>query len=207
MTQYYVSQLAYLASRLDAMPEGEGTVLDNTCLLFINSLWSGSKHDASKVPVVLAGGLGGTLQTGRVLDYCDKGDDNRKLCGHVPGRSWTAWASSSTTSATPTRGSKASDANATTLRVVSRPFLETEDDPIRNASHRSGPTQTALERGGLGERAGSSASTAGPTGAEDQVRGEVRVVVGPGDRAGTTARALATAGRRRGREGRLRSRP
>ena len=29
---------------------------------------------------LLAGGLGGTLETGRVLDYADKGDDNRKLC-------------------------------------------------------------------------------------------------------------------------------
>jgi hypothetical protein len=43
-------------------------------------MWSGSKHDSSKVPVLLAGGLGGTLETGRVLDYMDKGDDNRKLC-------------------------------------------------------------------------------------------------------------------------------
>ena len=63
------------------MPEGEGTVLDNTCLLFTNSLFSGSRHDASKVPVVLAGGLGGALPTGRVLDYADKGDEHRKLCG------------------------------------------------------------------------------------------------------------------------------
>ena len=81
VTQYYVSQLAYLASRLDAMPEGEGTVLDNTCLLFTNSLFSGTKHDASKLPVVLAGGLGGSLSTGRVLDYTEEGDDDRKLCG------------------------------------------------------------------------------------------------------------------------------
>jgi len=80
VTQFYVGQFAYLASRLDAMPEGEGTVLDNTCLMFINSLMSGSKHDAGKLPVVLAGGLGGTLQTGRVLEYRDKGDDRRKLC-------------------------------------------------------------------------------------------------------------------------------
>jgi hypothetical protein len=80
VSRYYCGQLAYLAARLDAMPEGEGTVLDNSCLLFINSMWSGSKHDSSKVPVILAGGLGGTLETGRVLDYTDKGDDNRKLC-------------------------------------------------------------------------------------------------------------------------------
>jgi hypothetical protein len=80
VTRFYVSQLAYLASRLDAMPEGQGTVLDNTCLLFVNSLFSGSKHEASKVPLALVGGLGGTIQTGRVLDYAGKGDDHRKLC-------------------------------------------------------------------------------------------------------------------------------
>jgi hypothetical protein len=80
VTQYYCSQLAYLASRLDAMPEGAGTVLDNSCLLFTSSMWSGTKHDASKLPVVLVGGLGGTLPTGRVFDYTGKGDDNRKLC-------------------------------------------------------------------------------------------------------------------------------
>jgi hypothetical protein len=43
-------------------------------------MWSGSDHDSSKVPVLLAGGLGGTLRTGRVLDYAKAGDDNRKLC-------------------------------------------------------------------------------------------------------------------------------
>ena len=80
VTRYYVSQLAYLASRLDAMTEGEGTVLDNSCLIFTSSLWSGTKHDASKVPIVMAGGLGGTLDTGRVLDYTDHGDEHRKLC-------------------------------------------------------------------------------------------------------------------------------
>jgi hypothetical protein len=80
VTRFYVSQFAYLAARLDAMPEGEGTVLDNTCLLFTNSMWSGTRHDASRLPVVLAGGLGGTLKTGRVLDYRGKGDEDRKLC-------------------------------------------------------------------------------------------------------------------------------
>jgi hypothetical protein len=48
--------------------------------MFISNMWSGSRHDSSKVPLLLLGGLGGTLETGRVLDYLDKGDDNRKLC-------------------------------------------------------------------------------------------------------------------------------
>ena len=80
ISRYYCSQLAYLAGRLDAMPEGEGTVLDNSCLMFISNMWSGSKHDSTKVPVLLAGSLGGTLETGRVLDYMTHGDDQRKLC-------------------------------------------------------------------------------------------------------------------------------
>ena len=62
------------------MKEGDRTVLDNSCLLFISNMWSGSQHDSSKVPVLLAGGLGGTLETGRVLDYSKNGDENRKLC-------------------------------------------------------------------------------------------------------------------------------
>ena len=80
VSRYYCSQLAYLAGRLEAMPEGEGTVLDNSCVMFISNMWSGSKHDSTKVPLILAGGLGGTLETGRVLDYSAQGDDNRKLC-------------------------------------------------------------------------------------------------------------------------------
>jgi hypothetical protein len=80
VTRYYVSQLAYLAGRLAEMPEGDATVLDNSCLLFLSNMWSGSQHDSSKVPVLLVGGLGGKLKTGRVLDYTGRGDDNRKLC-------------------------------------------------------------------------------------------------------------------------------
>ncbi len=80
VSRYYVSQLAYLATRLSEMPEGEETVLDHSCLMFLSNMWSGSKHDSTKVPLLLAGGLGGTLETGRVLDFSQRGDENRKLC-------------------------------------------------------------------------------------------------------------------------------
>jgi hypothetical protein len=43
-------------------------------------MWSGSKHDSTKLPLLLVGGLCGTLETGRVLSYVDKSDDDRKLC-------------------------------------------------------------------------------------------------------------------------------
>ena len=80
ITRHYVTQLAYLAGRLQAMPEGQGTVLDNTCLLWLSNMFSGSNHDNSTLPILTVGGLSGALETGRVLNYRDKGDENRKLC-------------------------------------------------------------------------------------------------------------------------------
>jgi uncharacterized protein DUF1552 len=80
IARFHLSQMAYLATKLDAMPEGDGTVLDNSCLMFLSNLWNGSRHISTQLPVVLAGGLGGTLETGRSLDYLAAGDENRRMC-------------------------------------------------------------------------------------------------------------------------------
>jgi Protein of unknown function (DUF1552) len=80
INKYYVSQYAYLIQKLAAMKEGEGSVLDNSCIVFMSNMWSGKNHDSGKVPLLTAGSLGGTMETGRVLDYTDAGNDNRKLC-------------------------------------------------------------------------------------------------------------------------------
>ena len=80
IARFHVSQYAYLASKLDSMKEGNGTVLDNSCLMFLSNLWIGRKHDNFRLPLLLAGGLGGTLKTGRTLNYLEAGEDNRKMC-------------------------------------------------------------------------------------------------------------------------------
>jgi len=80
ISRFHVSQLAYLATKLDSMPEGDGTVLDNSCLMFLSELWIGRLHDNTRLPLVLAGGLGGTLETGRALNYYKAGDENRRMC-------------------------------------------------------------------------------------------------------------------------------
>jgi hypothetical protein len=69
IARFHVEQYAYLATKLDRMKEGNGTALDNTCLMFLSNMWIGCKHDNFRLPLVLAGGLGGTLQTGRTLNY------------------------------------------------------------------------------------------------------------------------------------------
>jgi hypothetical protein len=80
IAHFHVSQYAYLASKLDSMKEGDGTVLDNSCLMFMSNMFVGRKHDNSRLPLILAGGLGGTLQTGRSLSYVGESDDKRKMC-------------------------------------------------------------------------------------------------------------------------------
>jgi hypothetical protein len=80
ISRFHLSQLAYLAAKLDSMPEGNGTVLDNCCLMFLSNMWIGRKHDNTRLPLVLAGGLGGAIETGRTLDYLQAGDENRKMC-------------------------------------------------------------------------------------------------------------------------------
>ena len=80
ISRWHMSQFAYLASKLDSMPEGQGTVLDNSCLMFLSSLYVGRTHDNTRLPVVLAGGLGGTLKTGRSLNFLGEPAENRKMC-------------------------------------------------------------------------------------------------------------------------------
>jgi hypothetical protein len=80
IVRFHLSSMAYLAQKLDSMPEGEGTVLDNSCIMWMSNMLSGTRHDNKKLPIVTAGGLGGTLETGRVLNYLEAGDENRKVC-------------------------------------------------------------------------------------------------------------------------------
>jgi len=77
VNHFFMEQYAYIARKLDAIQEGERTALDNSMLMMCSSMMSGI-HDATKLPVVLLGGGGGKLETGRVLSY--HGKPNRKMC-------------------------------------------------------------------------------------------------------------------------------
>src|SRR5881628_1345323 len=62
VNQFFLEQVAYIARKLDAIQEGERTALDNTMILFLSSMLTGS-HDASQLPVVLLGRGGGSIKT------------------------------------------------------------------------------------------------------------------------------------------------
>jgi hypothetical protein len=67
ITRFWVEQYAYLVRKLDAMPEGDGTVLDNSCIMLANEQWTA--HSAPRIPLLMSGSLSGRIQTGRSLDY------------------------------------------------------------------------------------------------------------------------------------------
>ena len=46
-------------------PEGEGTLLDNSMILYGSGLGDANRNDHHGLPIVMAGGGGGTIQTGR----------------------------------------------------------------------------------------------------------------------------------------------
>ncbi|MCA8993993.1 MAG: DUF1552 domain-containing protein [Planctomycetaceae bacterium] len=76
---WYCSQMAYLAERLAATPEpgGEGSMLDNTLIVWTNELGKGNSHTLDNIPFVLLGG-GLDVQMGRSLKF-DKVPHNRLL--------------------------------------------------------------------------------------------------------------------------------
>ena len=78
--QFHIAQFAYLTQRMKETSEGETTLLDNSILMAASSLFDGDAHGANQLPILLTGKGGGTLKTGRILDYLDKGDENRKAC-------------------------------------------------------------------------------------------------------------------------------
>jgi hypothetical protein len=77
---FHVQQFAYLLNRMKQIDEGGQSLLDNSMLLFCSNLFDGDAHSADQMPMLLAGGGGGTLNHSRVLDYLEAGDDNRRAC-------------------------------------------------------------------------------------------------------------------------------
>lgn len=66
---WYGEQFAYLLSKLAEVPEGEGTMLDNTVVLFASEISRGNTHSHKDMPFILAGSGGGYFKTGQYLSF------------------------------------------------------------------------------------------------------------------------------------------
>ncbi len=78
VNEYQVKLWAEALAKMQATNEGERSLLDNSMIMLTSSLFDGNAHESTQLPVVLAGGGGGTIKGGRYFDYSK--DDNRKLC-------------------------------------------------------------------------------------------------------------------------------
>jgi hypothetical protein len=65
INRWHAEQLAYFLDKLAAIREGERTLLENSMVLFGSSFSDGNRHDPSNLPIILAGGAGGRIQSGR----------------------------------------------------------------------------------------------------------------------------------------------
>ena len=79
INRWYCEQLAYLAKRLRETPEpgGQGSLLDNTLIVWTNELGQGNSHTLDNIPFVLVGN-GLDFKMGRSVKY-DKAAHNRLL--------------------------------------------------------------------------------------------------------------------------------
>jgi hypothetical protein len=76
---WYAEQVARFLTKLDSIPEGDGTLLDNTLVLWGSEIGESTSHDLSLMPYVLAGKAGGKIRTGRYLDYSNARKDSNQL--------------------------------------------------------------------------------------------------------------------------------
>jgi hypothetical protein len=66
---YHVSFLGYLAAKMQATPEGDGTLLDQSLLMYGGGMGDGNLHRHNDLPCVLLGNLGGRIKTGQHVAY------------------------------------------------------------------------------------------------------------------------------------------
>jgi hypothetical protein len=78
VNQHQVKLWGEALTKMQATNEGERTLLENSMIMLTSSLFDGNAHDSRQLPVVLAGGGGGSIQGGRFHDH--SADPNRKLC-------------------------------------------------------------------------------------------------------------------------------
>jgi hypothetical protein len=80
--RWYSEQAAYLLDKLNSIPEGAGTMLDNTVVLWVSEFSDSNGHNANKLMWMLMGNAGGYFKTGQILDCAGKStnDVHASLC-------------------------------------------------------------------------------------------------------------------------------
>ena len=65
LNTYHVGLFAYFLEKLRATPDGDGTLLDHSLVLYGSGMSDGNQHNHTDLPIILAGGASGRLKGGR----------------------------------------------------------------------------------------------------------------------------------------------
>ena len=69
---WHIEQVAYFLNKLKSIPEGNGTLLDQSMVVFGSGLRDGNRHAEENLPILLAGGGGGTLKGGQHIHFAEE---------------------------------------------------------------------------------------------------------------------------------------
>ena len=67
INRFHMEQFGYFIDKLASMPEGAGTLLDECMIVYGSGISDGDRHNHDQLPIVLAGGGGGTIRGGQHL--------------------------------------------------------------------------------------------------------------------------------------------
>ena len=82
--RFHIELMARLAGKLKAVPEGDGTMLDNTCIIYMSDAAESHHSRCWEWPFVILGNLGGKLKTnGRYLEYPAYGKKGHRTIGSL----------------------------------------------------------------------------------------------------------------------------
>ena len=69
VNEYHLQQFAHLVAKLDALPEGDGTMLDSTLFLYGTGISDSNTHFHDDLPIALVGGRNAGIKGGRYIRY------------------------------------------------------------------------------------------------------------------------------------------
>ncbi len=72
INRYHTELFSKYVAKLDATPDGDGSLLDHVTILYGSGISNSTRHSGVNLPLMLVGGGAGTLKGGRHLSFTDK---------------------------------------------------------------------------------------------------------------------------------------
>jgi hypothetical protein len=83
MRRWHFDRIAELMAKLERVPEGDGTMLDNTLIIYLSDGADSHHSRCWEWPMVMLGNLGGRLRTGRYIDYPSYGTKGHRTISNM----------------------------------------------------------------------------------------------------------------------------